>query len=350
MIFEGRCDFMSFYKAKLQAIEYYLPHQIQDNEYLVANMMLDWSPEDIFAKTGIARRHISQGDETAVDMGVIAAKKLFASGACKTEDIDFLLFCTQSPDYFLPASACIIHQKLGLKNDCGALDYNQGCSGFIYGLSMSKALIESGIAKNVLLITSETYSKYINPNDRSTRTIFGDGAAATLLSSIESEVAYVDSIVLGTNGAGSENLIVPAGGARLRLSDETSIEIKDHDGNFHSQENLYMNGPEIFNFTLKTVPKTIQDVLVKSQKGLDDIDYFVFHQANKFMLDYLRKKLKISERKFWIGMYECGNTVSASIPIALKMAREEGLISTDDRIMLVGFGVGYSWGGCLIRL
>ncbi len=341
---------MSIYQAKLQAIEYYLPHEIQDNEYLVANMRLDWSPEDIFAKTGIARRHISQEDETAVNMGVIAAEKLFASGACKIEDIDFLLFCTQSPDYFLPASACIIHQKLGLKNDCGALDYNQGCSGFIYGLAMAKGFIESGIAKNVLLITSETYSKYINSHDRSTRTIFGDGAAATLISSVESDVAYIDSLVLGTNGAGSENLIVPAGGARLPLSHETGIEIKDHDGNFHSQENLYMNGPEIFNFTLKIVPKTIQDVLNNAQKSLLEIDYFIFHQANKFILDYLRKKLKISEEKFWIGMEECGNTVSASIPIALKMARQAGKISTDETIMLVGFGVGYSWGGCLIRL
>lgn len=341
---------MGTYQAKLQAIEYYLPHEIQDNEYLVADMRLDWSPEDIFAKTGIARRHISQADETAVNMGVIAAEKLFASGACKTEDIDFLLFCTQSPDYFLPASACIIHQKLGLRNGCGALDYNQGCSGFIYGLAMAKGFIESGIAKNVLLITSETYSKYINPHDRSTRTIFGDGAAATLISSIDSEYAYVDSLVLGTNGAGSENLIVPAGGARLPLSLETSIEIKDHDGNVRSQENLYMNGPEIFNFTLKTVPKTIQDILNSAQKNLTEIDYFIFHQANKFILDYLRKKLKIGEEKFWIGMEECGNTVSASIPIALKMARQAGKINRDDRIMLVGFGVGYSWGGCLIRL
>lgn len=339
---------MGSFKAKLQAIEYYLPEVVQDNDYLAAQMHLDWAPDDILAKTGIARRHISLDGETAADLASIAANKLFATGICQRNDVDFLLFCTQSPDYFLPASACLIHKKLGLRKNCGAIDCNQGCSGFIYGLSLAKGLIESNIVRNVLLLTGETYSKYIYPEDRSTRTIFGDGAAAVLVSGVESEKAYIDSIVLGTDGSGADNLIVPAGGARVPFSKDTGIVIKDQDGNSRSKENLYMNGPEIFNFTLKCVPKTVTDILNKAEIGIDDVDFFVFHQANQFILNYLRKKMKIDKEKFWIDMQECANTVSSTIPIALKMAINQEKIRRDDRIMLAGFGVGYSWGGCLI--
>ncbi|SDE48759.1 3-oxoacyl-ACP synthase III family protein [Sporomusa acidovorans] len=337
--------------ARIRRITYYFPPTTLSNNDLIESMGIKkWSEDDIYQKTGIIKRHIVQPNETALDLGIQAVKKMFDDNICSASEIDFLLFCTQSPDYFLPASACIMHDKLGLNNNCGALDYNQGCSGYIYGLSLAKGLIESGNAKNVLLVTSETYSKFINKKDRSTRTIFGDGAAATLIGAVESDHDFIGSMVFGTNGKGAPNLIVTAGGMRLPLSDKVKTEFEDEDGNIRSQANLYMNGPEIFNFALQVVPKTVQEVLSKVKLGIEDIDYFVFHQANKFMLEHLRKKMKIMKDKFWVDLSECGNTVSASIPIAVRMAMDAGKIKTGDYVMLVGFGVGYSWGACLIKI
>jgi 3-oxoacyl-[acyl-carrier-protein] synthase-3 len=341
---------MERYQAAIKEIAYYLPDKICDNDSLVKHLNLEWSAEEIFKKTGIDTRHIAKDDECASDLGVQAACKLFASGACQPNDIDFLLFCTQSPDYFLPATACIMHEKLGLRKSCGAFDYNQGCSGFVYGLALAKGLIETGIANNILLITAETYSKYINDQDRSTRTIFGDGAAATLITAVKRDSEYIGSMVFGTDGTGAENLIVPAGGMRLPISSTNMVEDIDKDGNVRSKANLYMNGPEIFNFTLQVVPKTVREILQKANISIDKIDFFIFHQANKFMLDHLQKKLKITEDKFWSDMSECGNTVSSSIPIAMKMALDNSKIKSDDYIMLVGFGVGYSWAACIIRM
>ncbi|SDD76881.1 3-oxoacyl-ACP synthase III family protein [Sporomusa acidovorans] len=336
------------FQTKIEAIEYYLPKNTLSNENLIEEMNLQWSSEEIYRKTGISSRHIADAFETSTDLGIKAAQQLLSAGICRADDVDFLLFCTQSPDYFLPASACLIHHQLKLRADCGAVDFNQGCSGFIYGLAIAKGLIESGMARKVLLLAAETYSKYINSQDRSTRTIFGDGAAAVLL--VASSSSGLGSVVVGTDGVGAENLIVPAGGARNPIRNEQLIEQADENGNIRSKANLYMNGPEIFNFTLRVVPKVVQDILDRENKTIDQIDYFIFHQANKFILDHLRKKLKIAEEKFWIDLSECGNTVSASIPIAIKMALDAGKIKAGDQVMLVGFGVGYSWGACLIEI
>ncbi len=341
---------MRQHRAIIRDIAYYLPEKEIDNDILVKSMGLDWSAEDIFKKTGIRVRHITNEDQCASDIGIEAARKLFATGVCKAEDIDFLLLCTQSPDYFLPATACIVHRELGLKRTCGALDYNQGCSGFVYGLALAKGLIETANAQNVLLITAETYSKHINAKDRSTRTIFGDGAAATLLSAIEHDEECIGPLVLGTDGTGAENLIVPAGGMRLPLTAGAINETIDQDGNMRSKANLYMNGPEIFNFSLKAVPSTVRELLAKANIDINEIDYFVFHQANQFMLEHLRKKMKIPAERFWIRMAECGNTVSATIPVAIKMAMDGRCIKKGDHVMLVGFGVGYSWGACMVRI
>lgn len=341
---------MHQYQAAINGIAFYLPEKKVDNDILVKSMGLQWSGEDIFKKTGIKVRHIAKDDQCASDLGIAAARKLFAAGICKVEDIDCLLFCTQSPDYFLPATACIVHRELGLKQSCGALDYNQGCSGFVYGLAVAKGLIETAAAKNVLLITAETYSKHINKKDRSTRTIFGDGAAATLISAIAQNEECIGPMIFGTDGTGAANLIVPAGGMRLPLSAATNCETMDQDGNVRSEANLYMNGPEIFNFTLKAVPEAVRQLLAKADLDIDEVDYFVFHQANEFMLEHLRKKLRIPAERFWIGMSECGNTVSATIPIAIKMALDSACIKKGDYVMLVGFGVGYSWGACMVRI
>jgi 3-oxoacyl-[acyl-carrier-protein] synthase-3 len=336
-------------KACITAVASYFPETALTNEQLAAEYP-DWPAGKILEKTGIACRRIASADECSSDLGVRAAQRLFDSGACRPEDVDFLLFCTQSPDYFLPATACIVQDRLGLRTSCGAIDFNQGCSGFVYGLALAKSLIESNVAACVLLITAETYSKFINPRDRSVRTIFGDAAAATLVTSRDSDDDLVGPFVFGTDGRGAENLIVAAGGLRKPLSAATAEEREDKGGNWRSDQNLYMNGPEIFNFTLSSVPAAVKQLLERAGCRMEDVDHFVFHQANRFMLDRLRAKLNIPADKFSIEMEDCGNTVSSTIPIALERMEAAGRLAEDQRVMVVGFGVGYSWAAGMMRV
>ena len=247
--------------------------------------------------------------------------------ACKPESIDYLLLCTQSPDYFLPTTACLIQDRLGIPNTAGALDFNLGCSGYIYGLGLAEGLISTGQASNVLLLTAETYSKFLHPCDRSTRTIFGDAAAATLLTAADSAAAVIGPFVYGTDGRGGPNLIVPAGGLRRPCSAETAIPADDESGNTRAADNLYMNEAVFFNFTLDAVPKSVHSLLHKARLSLPDIDLFIFHQANKYMLEHLKKRLNITPDKFPIGMRHFGNTVSCTIPIALHQAAREGRLA-----------------------
>ena len=335
-------------KAFIHAIQSHLADRQVTNEQL-SQEFIDWDAQKILNKTGIASRSVSAPDQCASDLGVLAAQKLFAAGACTASDIDFLILCTQSPDYFLPTTACVMQDRLGLSTRCGAFDINQGCSGYVYGLSLAKGLIETGIAENVLLITAETYTKFIHPMDRSTRTLFSDGATATLIKAVESVNDLIGPFVFGTDGRGAKNLIVPTGAARQAKSEKSALEYTDESGNVRSSDNLYMNGAEIFNFCLQTVPSAVEQLLVKSAFSLEEVDYVVFHQANKFMLETLRRKLQIPPEKFCINMEKYGNTVSSTIPMALELAMLGGQIKSGDRVMLVGFGVGYSWGACFAQ-
>lgn len=327
----------------IKAIEYELPAKLLTNDEL-AQIYTDWSADKIFNKTGIASRHIAAEDECSSDLAERAAKKLFDSGVISPESIDFILLATQSPDYILPTTACILQDKLGIPQKAGALDFNLGCSAYIYGLAIAKSLINTGVAKNVLLLTAETYTKYIHPLDKSTRTIFGDGATATLISNCGHSIGEFD---LGTDGSGKDSLIIPAGGNRLLQTEETAREINDN-GSIRSLDNLYMDGTEVFSFTIRVVPQSVDNILAKHNLKLDDIDLFVFHQANEFMLNYLRKKLKISKEKFYINMHDIGNTVSSTIPISLKRAEVEGRLHKGDKVLIIGFGVGLSWGSSLL--
>ena len=334
--------------AALRAIEYHLP----ENAVSTAGLALqfpDWSVAKIDAKTGIACRHIAAPEECASDLAVAAAQKLFSSGACRPQDIDYVLLCTQSPDHFLPTTACLVQDRLGIPTTAGALDFNLGCSGYVYGLGLSEGLISSGQASAVLLLTAETYSKFIHPRDRSVRTIFGDAAAATLLTAADVRDPLLGPFVYGSDGRGGPNLIVPAGGSRRPRTQCSAIESEDEGGNVRSADNLFMNGPEIFNFTLSAVPESVDRLLAKSGISLGDVDLFVFHQCNQQLLDHLRKRLKIPAEKFYVFMKDCANTVSSTIPIALKSARNEGRLPEGSLAMLVGFGVGYSWGATLLR-
>jgi 3-oxoacyl-[acyl-carrier-protein] synthase-3 len=340
---------MSEKRAAIKAIGSYLPAGQLTNEQL-AEELGDVEAGVIFERTGIRVRRIAGREECSSDLGIAAARHLFESHPVRPEDVDFLLFCTQSPDYFLPTTACLVQEALGLRTDCGAIDFNQGCSGYVYGLSLAKSLIETDAARNVLLITSDTYSKFINPRDRSVRTLFGDGAAATLVAASESSTNLIGPFVFGTDGRGAEQLIVPAGAMRRPFDENATVEREDEQGNWRSERNLYMNGPEIFNFTLRTVPQVLDELLAKSGCKPEEIDYFIPHQANKFMLERLQRRLRLPPEKFHIDLEGTGNTVSSTIPIALESARQKGKIRAGDLVALFGFGVGYSWAATLVRV
>jgi 3-oxoacyl-[acyl-carrier-protein] synthase-3 len=276
-------------------------------------------------------------------MAYRAAERLFAQGVDRAS-IDFVLLCTQSGDYFLPSSACILQDRLGLSKKCGALDFNLGCSGYEYGLAIAKGLIVANIVNNILLLTAETYTKYLHPQDKGNRTIFGDGASATLVST--EGFAEIGEVVLGTDGSGAENLIVRSLGARhkeqlhdLRINEEEGLVSGDH---------LYMHGGNVFNFTADVVPPMVEELLKKSGLTQEEIDLWVFHQANKYMINYLRKLLDIDKERFYIYMEHVGNTVSSTIPIALVEARKENKLHGN--VLLAGFGVGLSWGGVMLRI
>lgn len=334
---------MSTKEAYIKAISYYLPENIVTNEDLVKEFP-EWTVEKVAGKVGIDSRHIASESETAGDMAEKAALNLFSECNIDPASVDFVLLCTQSPDYFLPTTACILQNRLGIPTSSGAIDYNLGCSGYVYGLGLAKGLVLGGIAKNVLLLTSETYSKHIHPKDKGNRTIFGDGATATIIST--EGYARIGEFSLGTDGSGAENLIVKTGGMK-HSSPLGDINI-DENGAIQSSDNLYMNGSEIFSFTQDNVPPLIDDTLQKNNLSKSDVDLFVFHQANKYMLNFLRKKMKIDEDKFFYCLSEFGNTVSSTIPIALKEALKGNHIKDGNKVVIAGFGVGYSWGGCTL--
>ncbi len=330
--------------AFIKAISYYLPERVVSNEELV-RVFPEWSVEKVAQKVGVYSRHIADKNETAGDMAEKAALRLFDEYNVDPKTIDFLLFCTQSPDYFLPSTACVLQNRLGIPTSAGALDYNLGCSGCIYGMAMAKGLLAAGIAKNVLLLTAETYNKYLHPSDKSNRSIFGDGAAACIIST--DGFAEIGEFSLGTDGSGANNLILKTGAARQKVATGKSVE--DEEGHIWYDDYLYMNGGAIFNFTLDAVPAMMKDILEKNHLEKEQIDYYVFHQANKFMLNTIRKVCVLPKDRFYINLAETGNTVSSTILIGLKNCIDNQVIKSSDKVMVSGFGVGLSWGGTVLK-
>lgn len=331
-------------KAYIKAISYYLPKKVITNHDLVKDFP-EWSVEKVADKVGVYQRHLAETNETAGDLAEQAALRLFSEYNIKPEEIDFLMLCTQSPDYFLPSTACVLQNRLGIPTSAGAFDYNLGCSGCIYGMAVAKGLIVSGIAKNVLLLTAETYNKYLHPDDKSNRSIFGDGAAACLIST--EGFAEIGEFVLGTDGSGAEHLIVKTGASRRK--EPTGFQDEDAEGHIRRDDYLYMNGGAIFNFTLDAVPNMMNQLFEKNGLQKDDIDYYVFHQANKFMLNTIRKVCALPKDKFYIDLANVGNTVSSTILIGLKECLNKNIIKSGMNVMCCGFGVGLSWGGTVLN-
>ena len=330
--------------AFIKAISYYLPEKVVTNEELLKEFP-EWSVDKVAQKVGVDSRHLASEGETAGDMAEKAARILFKEHDIDPQSIDFIMLCTQSSDYFLPSTACILQDRLGIPTSAGAFDYNLGCSGCIYGLAIAKGLIASGIAKNVLLLTAETYNKYLHPSDKSNRSIFGDGAAACLIST--EGIAEIGEFSLGTDGSGANNLIVKTGAARH--NQHTGMSVEDDEGHLWYDDYLYMNGGAIFNFTLDAVPVMMKDILIKNDLAKEQIDYFVFHQANKFMLSTIRKVCILPKDKFYVNLTKTGNTVSSTVLIGLKECIDNKSITAGMKVMISGFGVGLSWGGTILQ-
>jgi len=324
--------------AKINHIEYYLPEKIVTNKDL-AKENPDWNFDLIEPKTGVLSRHITTQSEHASDLAVRAAEKLLEKNNIDRKSIDTLLFCTQSPDYLLPTTACVMQERLKLLTNTAALDFNLGCSGYIYGLALVGGMMRAGISKRTLLLCADTYSKYISPRDRTCRTVFGDGGTATLIDLSKSDEA-LGPFVLGTDGKGRDKIIVRQKNNPAGVDFDADIDLNQH---------LYVDGAAVFMFTMAKVPECVAELLAKAGKKIDDIDLFIFHQASKVVIDKIISKLSLNESKVFRGYEKIGNTVSASIPIALKQAEEESRLKKGDLIMLVGFGVGFSWGACLVQ-
>lgn len=330
-------------KAYIKAINYALPEGVLTNEQ-VATMFPEWTVEKIEKKLGIKQRHITAENETASDIAIKAAEQLFETSGINKEEIDYLIFVTQSPDYHLPTTACVIQKRIGLSHNLTSIDVNLGCNGFVVGLSLAKAVILAGQAKNVLLLTGETYSKYMHEKDKSNRTIFGDGASATIVST--DGIAEIGEFVVGTDGEGADNLIVKTGGAR-HMKPANDLVFDDF-GNPRSSDNLYMDGPAILNYSLDFLAKLVNAVLAKNNLTMDDIDLHVYHQANIFLANLERKTLRIPPDKYWVSIENTGNTVSSTIPIALCEAIKEGKLINGMKVLSIAQGLGYTWGGMVL--
>ncbi|MEA1951402.1 MAG: ketoacyl-ACP synthase III [Planctomycetota bacterium] len=326
--------------ASLGPVAVYLPERVEDNAWLKSEFP-DWPMDVIYEKIGIEARHVARADECASDLAVKAAERLFDDHDIERDSIDFLLFCTQTPDYPLPTTACLLQDRLGLPTSIGALDYNLGCSGYVYGLSLADGLIRGGMANRVLLITAETYSKYIHPEDRSLRTVFGDGAAATLIEAAPEQ--SIGPFVFGTDGRGANHLMVTEGGARPQDKAHKPSKRKRWDSS------LFMNGPELVKFALDVVPDMVENLLAEQQIEQADIDMFLMHQATMHMLDHLRKRLEIEENCMPVNLHAQGNTVSSTLPILASDLRDSGRLRPGKQTMMISFGVGLSWAGCLWR-
>jgi 3-oxoacyl-[acyl-carrier-protein] synthase III len=331
---------------KITALDYYLPAYIVTNSDLKKENP-DWDLDSVEKKSGVLERHIARQDETALDLAVGACHKLFGQRADLLNNIDAVIFCTQSPDHIMPPNSYLLQKKLGLSESIIAYDFNLACSGYIYSLSMSHSLIYSSLASKVLLINADTYSKYINPKDRSTRVLFGDGAAATIVEKHNNR-GMID-VAFSSDGSSYNCFYIPAGGCRIPRSPETNKEEKDSKGNIRTQNDIYMDGLSVWAAINSKVPRQIKSLLQKNNISIDDIDHFFFHQASKMTLDSLIKVLKIDKDKVFINLTNKGNTVSASIPIAIQDALQENIVQRGDLLLLSGFGVGMSYATMLME-
>lgn len=335
-------------------ISYYLPEHTLTNDDLATEFNDDeWSAESIFHKTGIVKRHIAGEGESTSSLLEKAAKKLFDEYSVTPEEIGFVILCTQTPDYPMPGTACIMQDKLGIPKTSGAFDINLGCSGYVYGLMVAKGLISSGQTKNVLFLTSDMSATTTKVGPKASRVIFGDAATATFLT--PNNINKIGKNVYGTDGSGAIFMRSKYGGTVHPINKRTYKDVfekLDANGDLIDPNADSMNGPEIFSFTLRTVPGLVKEALKVNDLSLEDIDYFIFHQANGMILSTLTKMMKLPKDKVIFDIEEVGNTSSNSVPITLKRAMERSpeKFKPGTKVLISGFGVGYSWSASVLTL
>jgi len=318
----------------ISKLTYYIPEDDFSTEYLLRSKPKK-VVEKIILKTGINKKFKAKNSQYASDLGIEAVKKLISEQNINISEIDFVIFCNQTPNHILPMSSPIIQKEIfNLNNDIGFIDLSQGCSGYIYSLKIASSLIKSGSSKKVLIITADTYSKILDKNDVSTLAIFGDAASASVIENLQSNNINIGNFSLGCDGSKFDNLYLPNSGIEKM--------------NNSIPTNLIMNGPNIFSFTLKKIPENVENCLKENNLKKSEIKYFIFHQANRYILETLRDKLKIDNNKFIIDL-TFGNTTSSTIPIALYNLIKNKNILPDDNILFCGFGVGLSWGSTVIK-
>jgi 3-oxoacyl-[acyl-carrier-protein] synthase-3 len=292
--------------------------------------------------SGIRNRFVAPKGVCGSDLAAAAAEELFEAYPEARAEVDIHIHCTQSPDYFMPTTACLLHERLRLKKECASFDINLGCSQYVYALSVADAMLSAGLGRRALLTTGDTMTQTINPKDRALVPIHGDAGSATLVGKAEQGTGFL-GFLLGTDGTGAKYLMVPAGGFRTPISPETAIETTDAEGNVRCPQNLFMNGAAVFHFAITVVPATIRNLLTQLSLTMNDIDLFLFHQANRYMLDYLVKKLAIPAEKTFFFIDEVGNTSGSTMPLVLAEAVRAGKVRAGKKILMIAFGVGLSW-------
>ena len=333
--------------TKIKHIAWHVPEKEVTNNDLLQEFR-GLKIKELTRLTGVESRRVAAPDETSADLAVKAAEKLFSDNDIDKKQIDFIIFCTSGGDYITPASACVIQDRLNLSQHCGAFDFNQGCTGYLYGLALADSLLKAGNASKVLLLTGETIHRVIHSKDPNTQALFGDGASATLLE--KSDDNNIGRFFFGTDGSKYDQIIVRHGRERHPLPESAEPDYTDAFGNIKNHAKLYMNGGTVFNFSLEKAPVLFKQLLKEENLTPDDIDHFVFHQANRIVLETLGKKLRLPAEKIIIELDDVGNTVSSSIPISIKKSFDKGVIKKGDVVMIAGFGVGLSWGGSIIRI
>jgi 3-oxoacyl-[acyl-carrier-protein] synthase III len=335
-------------RAGIYAISVAFPDEALDNDILLAGVPAH-QRELLLRHTGVLRRHVAGATQTALDLGEEACRRLFAAHPELPGLVDALIFCTQSPDYILPPNSCLLHGRLALKDSVAAFDLPHACSAFIYALNIAQSFIASGSARHVLVVTADTYSKFINPRDRSARLLFGDGAAATWFAA-GTEGRGVWDLACGTAGQYFDKFIIPAGGCRQPVTDAIRLqEETDSSGNIRALSQIHMSGRDILSFVSSRIPPHLKDLLSRNGMTLDSVDWIVFHQASSVVLETLTRLLGADPAKVLRHLDTVGNTVSASIPMTLQRALDDGLIRPGHLVLLCGFGVGLSWGSALLR-
>lgn len=339
-------------------IAYQLPERVVTNDDLKI-LHPDWNMDLIASKTGVLARQFVKEGELASDLAYQATIKVLESSGTQRDEIAAIIFCTQSPDYIMPPNSALLHARLGLSANVAAFDFTLACSGFVYGLAIAKSMMESLGFKKVLLITADTYSKYIHPQDRSTLTLFGDAAAATILESDgASDAVYpvshslsssIIDLALFTDGLGADKFMVEAGALRVPKSESTCVAKRDLYGNVRSRETIHMDGMAVLSFADARIPESVHAILERNHVSLGQVKLVLFHQASLLALERLCASLDIPPEKTYSNISRLGNTVSASLPILLKDAEGAGRLARGDLILLAGFGVGFSWGTCLMR-